>query len=151
MKLSFPIPSLLLGIFLVREKTSIIPDPLGLASLAHLWGLVRQAAANNMCRVTGPCCARLVVPDPLSTTSVTGRRPCGPVSLSGHNENHLIWVNWSLIAHLELSLATAYAVQPPLRTIWEPSDLVYIQKEAGRENWDVGPWTRLEHITAVYV
>ncbi len=46
----------------------------------------------------------------------------GPASLPGHHKNHLIPMDSSLMAPLELPLATAYGVQPPhlpvLRTIW---------------------------------
>ncbi len=66
----------------------------------------------------------LVVPFELSLVfSVFGHWSPSPAFLSGHHENHLIGVNLSLIAFLELPLATAHAVQPPRLTIRELSDL----------------------------
>ncbi len=66
----------------------------------------------------------LVVPLELSIGfSVFGHQSHGPASLPDHQENHLIWVDSSLIAPLELPVANAHAVQPPRLTIQEPSDL----------------------------
>jgi hypothetical protein len=65
---------------------------------------------------------------------VFGRRSPGPASLPGHHENHLIWVNSSLMTPLELHLNTIMQSSLPAwlsknYLIWVDSNLV------------VSPWT----------
>jgi hypothetical protein len=77
-----------------------------------------------------PGCLKLLISFPLS---IFGHQSPGPASLPGHHKNHLIGVESSLTASLEIYLsfecllAIAHAVQPPrlaiTRTIWLDSSL----------------------------